>query len=207
MSTFYTIFLNINYILLFINSVLGFGKFGYFAKKEKMYIFYIFFLFLIEMTVFVLTTGYEFKDLSFMYPIYIAGEFFLLTSLFIGKLNVNRLFIALPALLATAFWIVVFGLKIKFNHDIAKVISNIIIICLAAIFLIMQIKKVKKVERFVLVDAGIFFYYSVSILIFVIQSQLKNLSLESVYLITGINCFFAAVLYSLITYTFVKLKK
>ena len=207
MYIFYEVFLYINYLLLFVNSLLGFGKYSYFRKKEKFYIFYIFFLFLIEMTVWFLSTGLGFKNTLFMYPIYIAGDFFLLTCLFISKLKLNTIFLWISGILAVIFLTVVFGLQISFNHDIAKVISNIIIISLAGTFLIMQIYNGKNIQRFFLADLGIFFYYSISVFNFVIQSQLKDLSGESVALIGFFNTFFAAVLYILITYTFLKLKK
>ncbi len=207
MYTFYEVFLYLNYLLLFINTVLGFGKYSYFVKNEKFYIFYMLFLFFIEMTVWFLSTGLGFKNTLFMYPIYIAGDFFLLTSLFCSKLKLNKIFVASSAFLALAFLTVIFGFNINFNHDIAKVISNITIICLAGIFLIMQIRNGKKIERFFFADLGIFFYYSVSVFNFVIQQQLQDLSKEDYALIGIFNTFFAAVLYSLILYTFLKLKK
>ncbi|MBD8084036.1 hypothetical protein [Chryseobacterium caseinilyticum] len=142
-----------------------------------------------------------------MYPIYIAGDFFLLTSLFCSKLKLNKIFVATSALLALVFLIVIFGFKINFNQDIAKVISNILIIGLAGTFLIAQIRNGEKMERFFFADVGIFFYYSVSVFNFVIQQQVQNLSQDDYALIGIFNTFFAAVLYSLILYTFLKLKK
>lgn len=207
MHTFYEVFLYINYLLLFVNSVLGFSKFSYFKNEEKLYVFYMFFLFLIEMTVWFLSTGLGFKNTLFLYPVYIAGDFLLLTALFMSKLNLNKFLLSVPAFLSVFFLTAVFGSDISFNHDIAKVISNIIIICLAGTFLIMQIRNGKNIERFFLADLGIFFYYSVSVFNFIIQSQLQDLSQESVALIGSLNTFFAAILYSLITYTFLKLKK
>lgn len=165
------------------------------------------FLFCIEMMVWLLSSGLGFTDTLFMYPIYIAGDFFLLTSLFCSKLKLNKIFVASSAFLALAFLTVIFGFNINFNHDIAKVISNITIICLAGIFLIMQIRNGKKIERFFFADLGLFFYYSVSVFNFVIQQQLQSLSKEDYALIGIFNTFFAAVLYSLILYTFLKLKK
>ncbi|KQS89333.1 hypothetical protein ASG21_16250 [Chryseobacterium sp. Leaf394] len=207
MYAFYEVFLYLNYLLLFINTVLGFRKYSYFKNIEKFYVFYMLFLLFIEMTVWTLSTGLGFKDTRFMYPVYIAGDFFLLTGLFIGKLKLNRLFLWLSGFVAAVFLTVVFGFKLNFNHDIAKVISNIIIISFAGTFLIMQIRNGKNVERFFLADLGIFFYYSVSVFNFVIQSQLINLSMDNVGLIGLFNTFFAAILYGLITYTFLKLKK
>lgn len=115
------------------------------------------------MTVWLLSSGLGYSNTLFMYRIYIAGDFFLLTSLFFSKLKLHKVFVALSAFFAVAFLTVIFGFKIKSNHDIAKVISNILIICLVGAFSIAQIRNGKKIERFFFAYVGIFFYYSVPI--------------------------------------------
>lgn len=207
MLTLFDFLLYVNYLLLFINVIIGFGKFRYFTKKDRFYVFYMLFFFLIEMTVWLLSSGFGFTDIFFLYPIYIVGDFILLTSLFISKLNLNKVFNYLSGIIALSFLSLIYVFKIDFNHDIAKVISNIMIICLAGTVLIMQIRNGKNIERFFFADLGIFFYYAVSIFRFIILSQLKSMTIEDVNFISIVNAFFAAVLYGLITYTFLKLKK
>lgn len=207
MVEFYKTFLFINYGLLSVLIFLIFWKYTILNKIEKQYTYYIVFLFLIELCSFVLPYLLELKDTSFLYHFFIAGEFLLLTGLFIRKLNLNKLFLIFSALLSIGFLFVIYGLKISFNYDLAKIVSNLIIICLVAVFLIQQIKNGKNIDRFILVDASIFFYYSVSVLIFVVLSQFVNLSTESVYLIMGVNNVLSTFLYCSILYTFLKLKK
>ncbi|WP_312075547.1 hypothetical protein [Chryseobacterium sp.] len=159
------------------------------------------------MTVWLLSSGFGFTDIFFLYPIYIVGDFILLTSLFISKLNLNKVFNYISGVLALSFLSLVYVFKIDFNHDIAKVISNIMIICLAGTVLIMQIRNGRNIERFFFADLGMFFYYSVSIFRFIVLSQLKTMTVEDINFINIFNAFFAAVLYGLITYSFLKLKK
>lgn len=207
MVEFYKTFLFINYGLLVALIFLIFWKFTILNRKEKQYTYYIVFLFLIEFCSFTLPYLLESDDTSFLYHFFIAGEFWLLTGLFIRKLNLNKIFLILSGLLSIGFLFVIYGLKISFNYDLAKIISNLAIICLVATFLIQQIKSGKNIDRFILVDASIFFYYSVSVLIFVVLSQFVNLSTESVYLIMGVNNVLSTFLYCSIVYTFLKLKK
>lgn len=207
MVEFYKTFLFINYGLLLAIILLIFWKFTILNKKEKQYTYYIVFLFFIELCSFTLPYILESEDTSFLYHFFIAGEFCLLTGLFIRKLNLNKLFLIITGLLSLVFLFVIYGLKISFNYDLAKIISNLVIICLVATFLIQQIKSGKNIDRFILVDASIFFYYSVSVLIFVVLSQFVNLSTESVYLIMGVNNVLSTFLYCSIVYTFLKLKK
>lgn len=207
MVEFYKTFLFINYGLLSVLIFLIFWKYTILNKIEKQYTYYIVFLFLIELCSFILPYLLELKDTSFLYHFFIAGEFLLLTGLFVRKLNLNKLFLIFSALLSMVFLFVIYGIKISFNYDLAKIVSNLIIICLVAVFLIQQIKNGKNIDRFILVDASIFFYYSVSVLIFVVLSQFVNLSTESVYLIMGVNNVLSTFLYCSILYTFLKLKK
>lgn len=207
MVEFYKTFLFINYGLLVALIFLIFWKFTILNRKEKQYTYYIVFLFLIEFCSFTLPYILESDDTSFLYHFFIAGEFWLLTGLFIRKLNLNKIFLILSGLLSIGFLFVIYGLKISFNYDLAKIISNLAIICLVATFLIQQIKSGKNIDRFILVDASIFFYYSVSVLIFVVLSQFVNLSTESVYLIMGVNNVLSTFLYCSIVYIFLKLKK
>ncbi|WP_159478190.1 hypothetical protein [Chryseobacterium sp. 18068] len=207
MVDFYKTFLFINYGLLLVIVFLIFWKYTILNKKEKQYAWYIVFLFIIELCSLVLPYVLKSYDTSFIYHFFIAGEFWILTGLFIRKLNINKLFYIISGLLSLGFLFVIYGLKVSFNYDLAKIISNLVIICLVATFLIQQIKNGKNIDRFILVDASIFFYYSVSVLIFVVLSQFVNLSTESVYLIMGVNNVLSTFLYCSIVYTFLKLKK
>jgi hypothetical protein len=128
------------------------------------------FSFFIELINFVLPYIFRLNDTSFLYPVYIAGEFFLLTGLFIRKLDWPAYIRGFVAAAAAGFMVSKYGFDWPSNADIAKVVSNIIIICLSGYVLIREIKNASVQGRFLLVDAcifllfrfGVYFYHSAS---------------------------------------------
>jgi hypothetical protein len=207
MVEFYKTFLFINYGLLVAIIALIFWKFTILDKKEKQYAYYIVFLFLIELISLFFAYVPELQDTSFLYPYYIAGEFLLMTSLYITKLNLPKYMLGIISFVALVFLIVNFIPTLIINNDEVKVASNIIIICFAGFTLLQQIKTGKNMSRFILIDACIFFYYSVSVFFFIVQQQVKNLSEDNFYMILGVNNVLSSILYCSIIYTFLKLKK
>lgn len=194
-------------LLLLVCCVFGIAKYSVLEKDEKLYVYYLFFLLLIEATTNLLTLVFHFKDTSFLYPIYIVGEFLVLMTLFIKKLNLSKYWHLPVLILAVGFLFVNHFFAAYFNADLAKVISNIIIICFAGYSLLQEIKKSKSNNRFILADAFIFFYYSVSVFIFIIQHQIATLTKDNYYAILGTNNILSSILYGSFLYTFIKLKK
>ncbi|MGE8553692.1 hypothetical protein [Chryseobacterium jejuense] len=207
MADLYKTILFLNYGLLLTVIVLGAVKYRILNSKEKQYFYCIAFLFFIELLNLVLPYVFKLNDTSFLYPFYIAGEFFLLTGLFIRKLAWPKYLLGLGAAIAVGFMISKYGFDEPANADIAKVVSNIIIICLSGVTLIDEIKKTSAQNRFLWVDASIFFYYSVSVFIFIIQHQIVNLSENNYYILFTANNIFSSILYCSLLYTFIRLKK
>ena len=207
MAELYKAILFLNYGLLLSVIVLGAAKYRILNSKEKRYFHCIAFLFFIELINFVLPYVLRLDDTSFLYPLYIAGEFFLLTSLFIRKLNWPSYIQVISAVLAAGFMIMKYGFNWPGNADIAKGISNIMIICLSGYTLIREIKNASTQERFLWVDASIFFYYSVSVFIFILQHQIANLSENDYYTLFSANNILSSILYCSFLYTFIRLKK
>ncbi|MFZ4930131.1 hypothetical protein [Chryseobacterium sp. Mn2064] len=207
MADLYKAILFLNYGLLLSVILLGAAKYRILNSKEKRYFHCIAFLFFIELINFVLPYVLRLNDTSFLYPFYIAGEFFLLTSLFIRKLNWPSYIQVISAVLAAGFMIMKYGFNWPENADLAKGISNIIIICLSGYTLIREIKNASTQERFLWVDASIFFYYSVSVFIFILQHQIANLSENDYYTIFSANNILSSILYCSFLYTFIRLKK
>ncbi|WP_079243015.1 hypothetical protein [Chryseobacterium indologenes] len=207
MAELYKAILFLNYALLLSVILLGAAKYRILNHKEKQYFHCIAFLFFIEMLNLALPYIFRLNDTSFLYPLYIAGEFFLLTGLFIRKLDWPRYVLWIVGTLATGFMISKYGFDYPANADIAKVVSNIIIICLSGFTLIREIKNTSTQNRFLLVDASIFFYYSVSVFIFIIQHQIANLSENDYYTILSANNILSSILYCSFLYTFFRLKK
>lgn len=207
MTDFFKAILFLNYALLLSVILLGAAKYRILNNKEKQYFHCIAFLFFIELLNLVLPYVFNLNDTSFLYPLYIAGEFFLVTALFIRKLNLSKYFLGITTLLACGFMISKYVFDYPFNSDIVKVISNIIIVCLSGFTLIREIRGVSAQNRFLFADAGIFFYYSVSVFIFIIQHQIADLSEDDYYIILSANNILSGILYCSFLYTFIKLKK
>ncbi|HCN48016.1 MAG TPA: hypothetical protein DIT10_02760 [Chryseobacterium sp.] len=207
MAELYKAILFLNYGLLLSVIVLGAAKYRILDRKEKQYFYCIAFLFFIELINFVLPYIFRLNDTSFLYPVYIAGEFFLLTGLFIRKLDWPAYIRGFVAAVAAGFMVSKYGFDWPSNADIAKVVSNIIIICLSGYVLIREIKNASVQGRFLLVDACIFFYYSVSVFIFIIQHQIANLSENDYYTLFSANNILSSILYCSFLYTFIRLKK
>lgn len=207
MADLYKTILFLNYGLLLAVIVLGAVKYRILNYKEKQYFYCIAFLFFIELLNLALPYIFKLDDTSFLYPFYIAGEFFLLTGLFIRKLDWPKYLLGITAAIATGFMISKYGFNYPANADIAKVVSNIIIICLSGTTLISEIKNTSAQNRFLWVDASIFFYYSVSVFIFIIQHQIANLSENNYYILFTANNILSSILYCSLLYTFIRLKK
>lgn len=207
MAELYKAILFLNYGLLLSVIVLGAAKYRILDRKEKQYFYCIAFLFFIELINFVLPYIFRLNDTSFLYPVYIAGEFFLLTGLFIRKLDWPAYIRGFVAAAAAGFMVSKYGFDWPSNADIAKVVSNIIIICFSGYVLIREIKNASVQGRFLWVDACIFFYYSVSVFIFIIQHQIANLSENDYYTLFSANNILSSILYCSFLYTFIRLKK
>lgn len=207
MLDFYKTTLFLNYGLLSTVVFLMLWKYTVLSKREKQYVYYIVFFFLIEVINLFFAYVVESEDALFLYPYFIAGEFLLLATLYSSKNNFSKYLSSVIILIVIIFLVVSNFTKLFINYDFVKVTSNIIITCLIGLALIRQIKNGENRDAFGLVDVGLFFYYSVSVLIFVIQSQIVNLSIDSVYLLMGINNVLLTFLYCSIVYTLIKLKK
>ncbi|MBB4806288.1 hypothetical protein HNP38_001560 [Chryseobacterium defluvii] len=146
------------------------------------------------------------KNISFLYPLYIAGEFFILSFLYMKKHGLSGYWL-IPLSMAAVFLISAQYFGMTIDNDYAKVISNMIIVCFAGYTLLQEIKGSETVNRFLLVDACIFFYYSVSVFTFIVQHQLAVISQQNATLIWGINNLLSSVVYGALIYKLLRLKK
>jgi len=205
---FYNISGIISVILLAIALIIGISKYNLLSKNEKWYIYYIIFISLIEFLSYTITFFEIIGLKSRLYPIYITGEFFVVTGIFIKKLNLSKYSYIITGLVSLFFLTAdrVF-IKYGYNNDYSKAISNLIIISLIGYSLIQDIKNVESKSSFQLIDKTLFLYFTVSIFIFMLQHQLIKFPLEYFSAIWVINNLMLWVLYSLFIKTFLQLKK
>lgn len=204
MEDFYFISLYISYGLLVLACISGIIKYSFFGGKEKWYLYYCVFLLLIEIVTNILIEAFHYKNTSFLYPIFIAGEFFILTTLYIKKLKLSDYWMIPAFILASGLLIA--NQYFTLMNDYIKVISNIIIVCFAGYTLLQAIKSEKKANYFLLVDAFVFMYYSVSVFIFVLQHQLTSLSEKNYFIILSTNNVLLTIFYSSLIFAFLQLK-
>jgi len=205
MEQIYFAFLNFGYVLLISSLIIAFLKYKIIDENEKWYIYYIIFVFCIEASNYIISY-FQIKNTSFLYPIYIAGEFFTITGIFIKKLNLSKYcFIATGIL--SLFFLIVDRMIIQYNNDYSKAISNILMISLISYSLIQNIKTAKSKSKFLILDKMFFFYFLVSVFIFLLQNQLISLPIDTFYNIWIINNIMVCTVYSLFIITFLQLKK
>ncbi|WP_308006549.1 hypothetical protein, partial [uncultured Chryseobacterium sp.] len=166
----YQVILYLNNSLLVICALIGILKYKILRNTEKWYVYYIIFLFLIEAIGRVSISFFHVKDLNFLFPYYVAGEFLILGILFVKKLALPWYCYIPVGLLALCFWLD-FGIV---TNEVKKVVSNIIVICFAGYALLMEIKNTKVNDRFMAVDSLIFLYYGLSVFLFFLLRQLAD---------------------------------
>jgi hypothetical protein len=199
----YEVILYLNNGLLLICAALGLIKYKYFKNTEKWYVYYIIFLFLIEAIVKISLYLFNVKDIGFIFPFYVAGELLLLGILFIRKLQLSYYWYIPLVLLAGGVFIDIPNVP----GDVKKVISNIVVICLAGYALLIEIKNSKINDRFMLADSFIFLYYGLSVFLFFLLRQLSDLGKEEAQMIWSMNNLLCSFLYVSLIYTFLRLKK
>lgn len=178
-------------------------KYKALKNTEKWYVYYIIFLFLIETLIKISMFFFRVKDLNFLFPYYVSGDFLMLGILFIKKLKLPSFWFIPVMLLACFFFIKTDGIP----DEVKKVISNIIIICFAGYALLMEIRNTDVDDRFVLVDSMIFLYYGLSVFLFFLLRQLAEFNVEEAEMIWSINNILCSFMYISIIYTFARLKK
>ncbi|MNX94206.1 hypothetical protein D3C86_1264310 [compost metagenome] len=177
------------------------------VKNEKWYIYYIIFIFCIEFISYIISYA-EVKSTVFLYPIYIAGEFFIVTGIFIKKLKLSKYSFIVTGLLGLFFLTAdrIF-LKYQYNNDYSKAVSNLIMICVIGYSLIQYIKNIKYQNTFQSIDKMYFFYFTVSIFIFLFQQQLLEFPIDYFSFFWIANNLMVCILYFLFIKTFLQLKK
>ncbi len=199
----YQVILYLNNSLLVICALIGIFRYKILRNTEKWYVYYIIFLFLIEAIGRVSISYFHVKDLNFLFPYYVAGEFLMLGILFIRKLTLPW-FWYIPVMILAGYFLLDTG---TIANEVKKVISNIIIICFAGYALLMEIKNTKIGDRFMAVDSLIFLYYGLSVFLFFLLRQLVDFGVKQAGMIWSINNILCSFLYISIIYTFLKLKK
>ena len=188
--------------LLILATFLGFRKYAILPQASRWYVHYLGFIFAVEVVTKILS---QLKISNFfIYPYYLAGEFFILSVMFIEVLKVSRNAIGLAAILSI-FLFVAANQFLKIFHMTSghfKIFSHLVIVCFSAYYMIKALRKFDKTKRdsFLPIYGGLLLYYAVSLILFLLLDQLTNISEQSAALLWGMNNLFSTALYSISFY-------
>lgn len=198
------------FCLLILSVVVGYFKFNTLSKVQRIFLYYLSFIFIIEVT----TKLLKLYDINnwFVYPFYVSGEFFLLLLMLLAELKIPRKALIVVGLLSLFFFSESFissKSPQEITSGVGKGVSHLIIICLSGYYLIKSLKVSLSVSRrtFLYIYYGLILYYCVSLIHFLLMSQLTDISLTEAYLIWGTKNVFTATLYGVSVYVFFKLRK
>ncbi|SMG07909.1 hypothetical protein SAMN05661096_00089 [Marivirga sericea] len=205
-----------NYILssIILSYSLLVVAFAYGITNEKMrnnelsrgYLVYLGFILVIEVINHILITFLETKNTHYLYPLYFSGEFLILMSICLKGLKATKKWKMITGLVASYIFIettILWFIYQDASTGYAKIISHLIIICAVAILLIKNIKEAEKNDPRWFIYGALFLYYSVSLFLFLLMSQLTEQNIN----IWIINNILSSLLYSSFIYTFYKLIK
>lgn len=170
------------------------------------YIKYLAFILVIEVITYFSIYILECKSTQYIYPLYVAGEFFILTRLFLAELKADKKWRIITGCIsfyifieATSLWYINYGAC----NGSGKIVSHLIIICLAGLLLIKKLKDLETNNTLSIIYASLFFYYGASLFLFLLINQLT----EENILVWITNNILSSILYGSSIYTFHKIKK
>jgi hypothetical protein len=175
-------------------------------KLCKWYIIYLGFILGIEIITISSIYILESKTTQYLYPLYVTGEFFILSSLFLTELKATKKWQIVTRLVTCYIFIettILWFTKNDASTGYAKIISHLTIICLLAILLIKNLKELEKNSPLSIIYTTLFLYYGVSLFLFLLMNQLTVMNIN----IWIINNILSSILYGSSIYTFYKLKK
>ncbi|WP_268223456.1 hypothetical protein [Sinomicrobium oceani] len=197
--------------LLILSFVLGLSRWAT-LKRDKRHFFvaYLGFVLTIEVINEILIMLFYVQDISFIYPFYISGEFFLLMCLFLSiqKMSGSWYYVAAAVALlffAEAAWLRSEGADVSAGYG--KVISHLSIVCFSGYILIRAIRESGRIDYFLNIYSCLLLYYAISVFLFLILDQLTALTPRNAAVIWGMNNILSSVLYGVSWYTFLQLKK
>ena len=175
-------------------------------KLSKRYVRYLGFILAIEFPRLLSIYVLDIKIANYLFPFYIAGEFFLVLSFFQVELKQKRKMQTLIAIVTGCLFIESIAMWFVFDNatiGYGKTISHLTIVLAAAYILVKNLKELETNNPFLIVYGALFLYYSVSLFLFLLMSQLTKSTIH----IWTINNLLSCILYGSSIYTFHLLKK
>jgi len=175
-------------------------------KLIRWYIIYLGFIVLIEITTKSLIHIFHSSSTQSIYPFYVAGEFYFLLQLFLTELKASKKWFTLTIVITMCLFIEAFVLWLMHGDATSgygKILSHLTIVCMTAFLLVEGLKELKTKNPILIVYAALFFYYAVSLFLFLLMSQMTKTTI----IIWSMNNIITSILYCSSIYTFYRLKK
>ncbi len=207
---FYTISLIFANLILILAFILGYRNRNVFEIEKRWFVVYIGFILGIEIIIKSCIYIFNYSDISFLYPIYIFGEFLILMKVFYSSLKIKQKWFLIPLFIAII--ILSEGIYLWLNEqDVSmgygKTISHLCIVFFAGFIMIRSLRKSDNGAKLAIIYTSLFLYYSISLIFFSLLHQLDTLSKFNAYIIWGMNNILSAFLYGASLYTFLIWKK
>ncbi len=175
-------------------------------QQTRWYLIYLGFILGIELITKIFIIIIKSDNTQSIYPFYVAGEFYILVFLLSTALKITKKW-HMRTLLVTGFifieGIVLWLVNGNASTGYGKLFSHLTIVCLVAYLLVKKIRELEKNDPFILVYSALFLYYIASVFLFLLMSQLNEISIS----IWIINNLLSSILYACSIYTFYILKR
>jgi len=175
-------------------------------KDLRWYAIYLGFILTIEIITNSLIFIFDTSNTQSVYPLYVAGEFFILTKLFSTVLNFPKRWHTITIFIAISIFIeatILWSLNGDASTGYGKIFSHLTIICLSGYLLIKNLKELESYDPLITIYAALFLYYAVSLFLFLLMDQLTKANI----VIWTMNNILSSILYGSSIYTFYELKK
>ncbi|MBI9034333.1 MAG: hypothetical protein JEZ03_07670 [Bacteroidales bacterium] len=193
---------NVSFIVLIIAAILGLLQVGKSDTATRVLVGYLILTLIVEVIAKVLIlNGKQNLPLLHLYTLF---EFMLFSIFYVHILNIKRTIkkYVFPFLGIVSVLIVINSLFLQsvteFNTN-AKVFVGIII-CLYSIVYFQQQLSVRGNKSLNLINSGVLIYFSGSLMVFITGGVINYLSMESAYLIWGLNLILSIIFYLIISY-------
>ena len=192
------------YFFLFLAVLWGLKGRKLLRREEWGYFAFIMFIALIEATNNFYISVLKSRNTFWVYEIYVVVGFPIIYFLYVRKLKLSPIWHIAGWGLLIFYFIQKWTLNI--NLDILKAYSNLLLSCLIGVSLLLKIKYNDKTDPFLRSDILMFFYYVVSIFLFITTGQLANIDIVYNYILWCFNNLLTAFLYYSLTKSFSQLK-
>ena len=196
-------------ILSFLSLLLGFVSGGWcfhaLPKYQQKFVFYLGLALAVELLSNAL--GKRGFNNLILYPLYVSGEFFYLMQMFLIRFNKAKWVVGLRIVVVFFLGVVLLFPELFAWIDYAKVVSHIVIIAFSGYYLVSVLGKKEFDKRSLWLIGAVFFYFTSSVLLFMLFPQVQQMTPEQAAMLWSLNALLNLILYGVSAKYLLRLKK